>query len=133
MLLGASGANIGSRFLASVEASIGDDWKQRLVDASPDGWVSLDTSAVAAPARVGRAGARVRADGRSAGGGTGAGQGAGAIGSIEAAADIVRGLVRGAEEALLRASSLLGEPRRGLSRASPASGIRTVGRRPATR
>ncbi len=111
LLLGASGANIGSRFLASVEASIGDDWKQRLVDASPDGWVSLDTSAVAAPG-AGRAGQAPGSalDGWSAEALPAAGQGAGAIGSIEAAADIVRGLVRGAEEALLRASSLLGEP-----------------------
>jgi nitronate monooxygenase/enoyl-[acyl-carrier protein] reductase II len=34
LVLGAQGANIGSRFLASNEASIGDSWKKRIVEAT---------------------------------------------------------------------------------------------------
>ena len=45
LLFGAAGANIGTRFLASVEASLGDDWKQRLVEAPLDGTVHFDASA----------------------------------------------------------------------------------------
>ena len=41
LLFGAAGANVGTRFLASVEASLGEDWKQRLVDAPQDETVQL--------------------------------------------------------------------------------------------
>jgi nitronate monooxygenase/enoyl-[acyl-carrier protein] reductase II len=102
LLLGAAGANIGTRFLASVEASLGEDWKQRLVEAPPDGTVRLDASAAFVP---GDEQSPVQPlDDTFA-----SGQGVGAIASIESAADIVLGLVRGAEQALARASTLVVE------------------------
>lgn len=41
LMLGAAGANLGTRFLASREAPIGDDWKRAIVDAGSDGWSQL--------------------------------------------------------------------------------------------
>jgi enoyl-[acyl-carrier protein] reductase II len=42
LMLGAAGANLGTRFLASREAPIGDGWKRAIVDAASDGWSQLD-------------------------------------------------------------------------------------------
>lgn len=42
LMLGATGANLGTRFLASREAPIGEGWKQAIVDATSDGWIQLD-------------------------------------------------------------------------------------------
>lgn len=103
LLFGAAGANIGTRFLASVEASLGDDWKQRLVEAPLDGTVRFDASAAVVPGDE-------RGPGQPRDDAIASGQGVGAIGSVETAADIVRSIVRGAEEALLRAAALVAEP-----------------------
>ncbi len=101
LLYGAAGANIGTRFLASQEASLGDDWKQRLVEAPLDGTIRFDASAVASDDE--------RGQGQPLDDAIASGQGVGAIGSVETAADIVLSLVRGAEEALLRAAALIAE------------------------
>ena len=42
LMLGAVGANIGTRFLASREAPIGEGWKRAIVDSSSDAWAQLD-------------------------------------------------------------------------------------------
>ncbi|HET7272174.1 MAG TPA: nitronate monooxygenase [Rubrobacter sp.] len=42
LALGAQGANIGTRFLASVEASLADDWKKLIVAASSEDAVKVD-------------------------------------------------------------------------------------------
>ena len=42
LMLGASGANLGTRFLASREAPVGEGWKRAIVDAASDGWSQLD-------------------------------------------------------------------------------------------
>jgi hypothetical protein len=86
-----------------VEASLGDDWKQRLVEAPLGGTVGLDPSAAVVPGDE-------RGPGHPLEDAIASGQGVGAIASIETAADIVRSLVRGAEEALLRAAALVAEP-----------------------
>lgn len=97
LLLGAVGANIGTRFLASAEAAVGDDWKQRVVEAEPDEPVRFDSGAVG-----GDLADYVEAPS--------AGQGAGRIRSVEPAADIVVELVRSAEAVLARAGALVVEP-----------------------
>jgi nitronate monooxygenase/enoyl-[acyl-carrier protein] reductase II len=42
MMLGAAGVNLGTRFLASREAPIGESWKRAIVDSSSDAWTQLD-------------------------------------------------------------------------------------------
>ena len=42
LVLGAQGINIGTRFLASAEAPIGQGWKQRIVDAASEDAVKFD-------------------------------------------------------------------------------------------
>jgi enoyl-[acyl-carrier protein] reductase II len=42
LMLGAAGANLGTRFLASREAPVGEGWKRAIVDAASDGWSQLD-------------------------------------------------------------------------------------------
>ena len=42
LLLGAQGVNIGTRFLASKEAGIGDDWKQRIVEARSEEAIKVE-------------------------------------------------------------------------------------------
>jgi nitronate monooxygenase/enoyl-[acyl-carrier protein] reductase II len=42
LVLGASGVNIGTRFLASTEAEISDDWKQAIVEAGSDAAVKAE-------------------------------------------------------------------------------------------
>ena len=42
LLLGAQGVNIGTRFLASKEAGISDDWKQRIVEARSEEAVKVE-------------------------------------------------------------------------------------------
>jgi nitronate monooxygenase/enoyl-[acyl-carrier protein] reductase II len=62
LMLGAAGANIGTRFLASLEAPIGEGWKRAIVDASSDAWTQLDfwNDLFPTPGRKGY-GTRVRA------------------------------------------------------------------------
>jgi len=103
LLFGAAGANIGTRFLASEEASLGDDWKQRLVEVPPGGTVLFDASAAVVPGDE-------HGPGQPLDDALASGQGVGAIASVETAADIIRSIVRGAEEALLRAAALVAEP-----------------------
>jgi nitronate monooxygenase/enoyl-[acyl-carrier protein] reductase II len=93
LVLGAVGANIGTRFLASAEAAIGDEWKQRLVEAPSGETISFET------APRGDLASHVEAPS--------SGQGVGAIRTVEPAAAIVAGLVRGAEEALGRTDALV--------------------------
>lgn len=100
LLFGAAGAYVGTRFLASAEASLGEDWKQRLVNAPLDGTVRFDASA------TGVAGDE-RGPGQPLDEAFASGQGVGAIASVETAADIVLGLVQVAEQALARASTLV--------------------------
>ena len=98
LLFGAAGANIGTRFLASVEASIGDDWKQRLVDTSVDGRASSPRPVVLDR----RSGPRQPMDEAS----HPAGRGRHA--SVETAADIVLAS-SSPEQALARASRWWGD------------------------
>lgn len=42
LMLGAAGANLGTRFLASSEAPIDDGWKRAIVGAASDDWSQLD-------------------------------------------------------------------------------------------
>ncbi len=42
LLLGAQGANIGTRFVASVEAQVSADWKQRIVAAESEDAIKLE-------------------------------------------------------------------------------------------
>lgn len=102
LLFGAAGANIGTRFLASVEASLGEDWKQRLVEAPVDGTVRFEASTAVVPGDQ-------RGPGQPPDDAYASGQGVGAIASVETAADIVLGLVQVAEQALARASTLVVE------------------------
>jgi len=62
LMLGAVGANVGTRFLASTEAPIGERWKQAILDAPSDVWVQLDfwNHVVPSPGREGY-GTRLRA------------------------------------------------------------------------
>ena len=51
LLLGAQGANIGTRFLASTEAPIADSWKEHIVDAASEDAVKVEfADAVLPPA-----------------------------------------------------------------------------------
>ncbi len=114
LVLGAAGANIGTRFLASVEASVSDEVKQRLVDAPSDETVRIDAPGAATPSVVSTAALPVAIAPASDDPGSqldlpSSGQGAGAIHSVKTAADIVAGLVRSAEESLLRARALVVE------------------------
>jgi nitronate monooxygenase/enoyl-[acyl-carrier protein] reductase II len=97
LLLGAVGVNIGTRFLASAEAAVGDDWKRRVVEAGPEEAVRFDDDAAATDLA-----SYVEAPA--------AGQGAGRIRSVEPAADIVTGLVSEAEEVLARSGTLVVAP-----------------------
>ena len=121
LLLGAAGANIGTRFLASVEAALSDEVKQRLVDAPSDETVRIDAPGAVTPSAVSAAAGRghrparavaiapARYDPGSQLDLPSSGQGAGAIHSVKTAADIVAGLTRSAEESLLRARTLVVE------------------------
>ena len=42
LMLGAVGANLGTRFLASTEAPVGERWKRAILDAPSEVWVQLD-------------------------------------------------------------------------------------------
>ncbi|MET0938882.1 MAG: nitronate monooxygenase family protein [Gaiellaceae bacterium] len=42
LILGAAGVNLGSRFLASEEASVGELWKNTIVGSESEQWVQLD-------------------------------------------------------------------------------------------
>lgn len=42
LVLGAAGVNLGSRFLASVEAPVGQIWKDTIVTSTSQDWVQLD-------------------------------------------------------------------------------------------
>ena len=42
LVLGAAGANLGTRFLASQESPIGDGWKRAILDSPSEAWVQLD-------------------------------------------------------------------------------------------
>ena len=44
LLLGAQGANIGTRFLASVEAGVDASWKQRIVDSASEETVKVEAA-----------------------------------------------------------------------------------------
>jgi enoyl-[acyl-carrier protein] reductase II len=43
LALGAAGANVGTRFLASTEASVHDDWKQRILEVESEETVRFET------------------------------------------------------------------------------------------
>jgi nitronate monooxygenase/enoyl-[acyl-carrier protein] reductase II len=42
LVLGAAGVNLGTRFLASQESPIGDDWKRAILESPSEAWVQLD-------------------------------------------------------------------------------------------
>lgn len=42
LVLGAQGVNIGTRFLASAEANVSDDWKRRILDSSSEDAVKVE-------------------------------------------------------------------------------------------
>jgi len=54
-VLGAQGVNIGTRFLASVEAPVGDGWKQAIVAAAAEDAVKFEAWNGILP-QLGRAG-----------------------------------------------------------------------------
>jgi nitronate monooxygenase/enoyl-[acyl-carrier protein] reductase II len=49
LVLGASGANLGSRFLASDEAPVGERWKKALLSAPAEDWVQAEFMNVLRP------------------------------------------------------------------------------------
>jgi nitronate monooxygenase/enoyl-[acyl-carrier protein] reductase II len=51
IVLGAAGANVGTRFLASEEAGADASWKQRIVETDPEGAVRFQTWSAFMPAR----------------------------------------------------------------------------------
>src|SRR3712207_7947346 len=51
LVLGAAGANVGTRFLASVEASVDPEWKRRIVDVESEETVRFETWSAIMPAR----------------------------------------------------------------------------------
>jgi enoyl-[acyl-carrier protein] reductase II len=137
LVLGAAGANVGTRFLASAEAAAGDSWKQRIVEIESEQAVRFETwSAIMRPAATGydvvprvirtefvaewqdrSAEAAEHADrlrdaimgsvrrGRPDELTPFTGQTAGLVHDVLPAAEIVRGMVDGAEHALRRAGS----------------------------
>lgn len=42
LVLGAAGVNLGTRFLASQESPIEDDWKRAILDSPSEAWMQLD-------------------------------------------------------------------------------------------
>ncbi len=138
LTLGAAGANVGTRFLASEEAAADPEWKQRIVEIESEEAVRFEAWGAIMPAREGsydvvprvirtdfvdewsgrhdeaRENAeRLRTEimatvqeGRPHELTPFTGQTAGMIGDVLPAAEIVRNLVAGAEEALARAAGL---------------------------
>jgi len=138
LTLGAAGANVGTRFLASDEAGAAEEWKRRIVEIDSEQAVRFDEwSAILPPGETGydvvprvirtefvaewqgrRDEVRERAEGlrgkimASVGRGRPdeltpfTGQSAGLIHDVLPAAEIVRRMVAGAEEALDRAAAL---------------------------
>jgi nitronate monooxygenase/enoyl-[acyl-carrier protein] reductase II len=53
LVLGAAGANVGTRFLASEEAGAAADWKRRIVDIEPEDTVRFQSWSAFMPARPG--------------------------------------------------------------------------------
>jgi NAD(P)H-dependent flavin oxidoreductase YrpB (nitropropane dioxygenase family) len=88
IVLGASGANIGTRFLASHEAEIGAEWKRAIVEARSEDAVKAEFAPDILPP----------ADEVPF-----SGQTVGMIDDVLPAGEIVRSLVEGAERALARA------------------------------
>lgn len=108
LLLGAAGANIGTRFLATREAAVSDRFKERLVEAPSDETIQLERAPTPEAFVDGRdplITLVVRHDAAMGVEVPSSGQGAGAIRSVLPAAEVVESLVRGAEESLLRAQA----------------------------
>ena len=63
LVLGAAGVNLGTRFLASREAPVGDGWKKAIVASASEEWVQLDFLNVILP-RPGTVGYGTRARAR---------------------------------------------------------------------
>jgi enoyl-[acyl-carrier protein] reductase II len=128
LVLGAQGVNIGTRFLASEEAGIDEEWKQRIVAAESEDTVKVEFAdhVFPAPSREGGYGTlprvlrttfveewnRRQEEAEREAGRLGnelvpfTGQTAGMIREILPAGQIVHELVREAEEALRTAASL---------------------------
>ena len=110
LLLGAVGANVGTRFLATYEASINDDWKERLVETPADQRLRLDralTQPLGVDGPEPYTSVPVTAEGAFGMDVPVSGLGSGAVRSVLPAAEVVELLVRGAEESLLRAQGML--------------------------
>jgi enoyl-[acyl-carrier protein] reductase II len=110
LLLGAVGANIGTRFLATLEASLEDSWKERLVETPADERLRLERTLVqpvSADGQVFYTSVPVTPDIATVTEVPVSGLGSGAIRSVLPAAAVVELLVRGAEESLLRAQEML--------------------------
>jgi nitronate monooxygenase/enoyl-[acyl-carrier protein] reductase II len=137
LVLGAAGANIGTRFLASAEATVAEEWKQRIVKAvseeavrltfwpqifgTPPGAYDVAPRALrtpfadewlARPQEAGKEAMRLRGEIVTAlQGGTVhetspfTGQAAGLVHDVLPAAEIVRRIAAGAEEALQRVAA----------------------------
>ena len=105
LTLGAAGACIGTRFIASVEAAVSPDWKERLVGAGTEERIPVDVDADGG-------GSPHDYRGKSDGAMFSLGQGTGGITSIQSAAQIVAAIVRGAEASLQMAAALVAEPAR---------------------
>jgi enoyl-[acyl-carrier protein] reductase II len=138
LVLGAAGANVGTRFLASEEAGADDGWKQRILDSESEEAVRFETwSVIMPPSERGydvvprairtdfvaawegrheearKEADRLRAEimasvteGRPHELTPFAGQSAGLVQDILPAAEIVRAMASGAEQALERAAAL---------------------------
>lgn len=110
LLLGAVGANVGTRFLATVEASVNDGWKERLVETPADERLRLERALVqpdSADGPVPFTSLPVMPDSAIDTAVPVSGLGSGAVRSVLPAAEVVELLVRGAEQSLLRAQEML--------------------------
>ena len=110
LLLGAVGANVGTRFLATREASLNDGWKERLLETPPDERLRLERALVqqgSADGQVPYVSLPVTSETASETDVPVSGLGSGAVRSVLPAAEVVEMLVRGAEQSLMRAQELL--------------------------
>lgn len=53
LVLGAAGANVGTRFLASAEAAVPDSWKERIVEVESEDAIRFETWSAIMPSRPG--------------------------------------------------------------------------------
>jgi enoyl-[acyl-carrier protein] reductase II len=109
LVLGAAGVNLGTRFLASVEAPIDDAWKQAILASASEAWeqLALDDDGGPDPGSLGY-GTRMRgmrSGSEDAGSPLVGGQSAGLIHELLSAGEIVRTIGAEAESILAATAS----------------------------